>query len=46
MDPITAGVLSVTLTAASLYVLYWVVRRAVAAGIRDARADPTDGPDE
>ncbi|MBN9153731.1 MAG: hypothetical protein J0J05_07095 [Microbacterium sp.] len=45
MDAITAGALSVTLTAVSLYVLYWVVRKAVAAGIRDARADSTDEPE-
>ena len=36
------GVWFMTLTAGAIYVLYWVVRRAVAAGIRDARVDTND----
>ncbi|WP_169566294.1 hypothetical protein [Microbacterium luticocti] len=44
MDPLTGLVLAVVLAAVFFYVLYVVVRRAVAAGIRDAagRAPATD----
>ena len=40
MDPLTSLALTVTIAAVALYALYWVVRRAVAAGIRD---DPQRG---
>ena len=39
MDAITAAVFATTVAAVGLYVLYWVVRKAVSAGIRDAEAD-------
>lgn len=35
-DPLTSTVFTVVLFAVGFYVLYWVVRKAVAAGIRDA----------
>jgi hypothetical protein len=35
-DPLTSLVLAVVLAAVGFYVLYWVVRKAVAAGIQDA----------
>jgi hypothetical protein len=35
-DPFSGLALTVVLAAAGLYVVYWVVRRAVADGIRDA----------
>ncbi|WEG09641.1 hypothetical protein PU630_03470 [Microbacterium horticulturae] len=35
MDPLTGFALTIVLTGASLYALYWVIRKAVAAGIRD-----------
>lgn len=37
MDPFSALALTVVLSGAALYALYWVVRRGVADGIRDAR---------
>lgn len=37
MDPISGAALIVVLTAAWFAVLYQVIRRAVSAGIRDAR---------
>lgn len=40
MDPISSAALFIVLTAAALYALYWVIRRAVAAGIRDAQHQP------
>lgn len=44
MDPISSVALTVVLTAAMFYVLYNVIRKAVAAGIRDAReSDNQDG---
>ena len=39
MDPLTAGVFTIVVAGACLYVLYWVIRKAVAAGIRDAADD-------
>lgn len=39
-DPLTGLVLAVVLCGAGFYVLYWVVRKAVAAGIRDAAEMP------
>ncbi|MEN0084985.1 MAG: hypothetical protein AAGC66_09475 [Leifsonia sp.] len=50
-DPLSSLALTVTLSAAALYALYWTVRRAVAHGIRDASAtgespgegEPRDG---
>jgi hypothetical protein len=38
-------VMPVILVIGGLIALYWVIRRSVAAGIRDARADPTAGED-
>lgn len=38
-DPFSGLALTVVITAVILYALYWVVRRGVAAGIRDARGD-------
>jgi len=35
MDPVTGFALAVVLTGAFLYALYWVIRKGVAAGIRD-----------
>ena len=40
MDPLISAALLVVLVAAFLYVLYWVIRRAVAAGVRDAANEP------
>jgi len=40
MDPLSGAALLVVLVGAFLYVLYWVIRRAVRAGIRDAAAGP------
>ena len=45
MDPLTSFVLAIVLSAVGFYVLYWVVRKAVAAGIRDA-ARGSEGTDE
>ena len=39
-DPLSSLALTVTFAAAGLYALYWVIRRAVAAGIRDASERP------
>ncbi|WP_165310879.1 hypothetical protein [Microbacterium protaetiae] len=39
MDPFTGFAFVVVLTGASLYALYWVIRKAVAAGIRDVEED-------
>ncbi len=39
MDEFTGFVLSLVMAGLGLYVLYLVVRRAVADGIRDARGD-------
>lgn len=44
MDIVSGIALQVVLVAAGFYVLYWVIRRAVRAGIRDARADAAPGP--
>ena len=44
VDPFGALALTVTLSGAALYALYWVVRRAVADGIRDARGASGDEP--
>jgi hypothetical protein len=41
-DPLSGLLLTVVAAAAALYALYWVVRRAVAAGIRDASASGSD----
>ncbi len=35
MDPLTGFALLVVLAGVALYALYWVIRKAVAAGIRD-----------
>jgi len=43
MDPLTGLALTVTVAAVALYALYWVVRHAVAAGIRDARSGNEKG---
>lgn len=37
MDPLTALALQTVLTAAFLYALYWVIRKAVAAGRLERR---------
>lgn len=37
MDPFTSLALTATIAAVVMYVLYWVIRKGVAAGIRDAR---------
>ncbi|WP_186336966.1 hypothetical protein [Microbacterium sp. SLBN-146] len=37
MDSFTGTALIVTVAAVSLYALYWVIRKAVAAGIRDSQ---------
>lgn len=37
-DPLSSLALTVVFAAVGLYALYWVIRRAVAAGIRDAAA--------
>ena len=37
MDPLTSAVLFVTVFAAGSYVLYWIIRKAVAHGIQEAR---------
>ncbi|MDN4598604.1 hypothetical protein [Leifsonia virtsii] len=42
-DPLSSLALSVTLSAAALYALYWTVRRAVAHGIRDAASTGEQG---
>ena len=44
MDPFSAFALTVTLSGAALYSLYWVVRRGVADGIRDVRGASGDSP--
>lgn len=44
MDPFSALALTVVLCGAALYALYWVARRGVADGIRDARGASTDEP--
>jgi len=43
VDSLTSLALTVTIAAVALYALYWVVRRAVAAGIRDARSGNEKG---
>lgn len=37
MDQVTVTAFAIVIAAGLLYVLYWVIRRAVAAGIRDER---------
>lgn len=56
MDPLASLALTVVFAAVALYTLYWVIRWAVAGGIRDAREsaeasrpverapEPGDGP--
>ena len=44
MDPLTSLVFSVVMAAAAFYVLYWVIRKAVAGGIRDAANSTEDSP--
>lgn len=44
MDPFSALALTVVLSGAALYALYWVVRRGVADGIRDVRGASGDEP--
>jgi hypothetical protein len=47
MDPFTSLALTVVLAVVALYTLYWVIRWAVAGGIRDAREPVTaDRPAE
>lgn len=43
MDPISSMALAVVFTAAMFYVLYNVIRKAVASGIRDARESDNQG---
>lgn len=38
-EPLTSLILTAVFAAIGFYVLYWVVRKAVAAGIRDASGD-------
>jgi len=38
--PLSSAALFVVITSAILYALYWVMRRAVAAGIKDAEDRP------
>lgn len=45
-DPLTSLVFTVVLFAVGFYTLYWVVRKAVAAGIRDASRDAENTADE
>ena len=42
MDPFSALALTVVVGGAVLYALYWVIRRAVADGIRDATTERAD----
>ncbi|MGO1393400.1 hypothetical protein [Agrococcus casei] len=42
-DPLTGLALSVVFAAVGFYALYWVIRKAVAAGIRDAARDRGEG---
>jgi len=42
-DPFSGFALTVVVAAVALYALYWVIRRAVAAGIRDARGGNEKG---
>ncbi|QXT61629.1 MULTISPECIES: hypothetical protein [Tessaracoccus] len=44
MDPLTSIVFTVVTAAVAFYVLYWVVRRAVAGGIRDAASTADIAP--
>ncbi|MDR6612558.1 hypothetical protein [Leifsonia sp. 1010] len=44
MDAFSALALTVVLSGAALYALYWVVRRGVADGIRDVRGASGDSP--
>lgn len=44
MDPFSALALTVVLSGAALYALYWVVRRGVADGVRDARGASAGEP--
>lgn len=37
MDPLTSAVLFIAVFAAGSYVLYWVIRKAIAHGIQEAR---------
>ncbi|WP_413354872.1 hypothetical protein [Microbacterium sp. 1P06AB] len=37
MDPLTSAVLFIAVFAAGSYVLYWVIRKAVAHGVQEAR---------
>lgn len=43
MDAITALALQITVAAVIMYLAYWTIRKAVAAGIRDA-AERAAGP--
>ena len=45
-DPIGGLALTLVVAAAGVYALYWVIRRAVAAGIRDAAARPGTTDDD
>ncbi|MGO3146079.1 MAG: hypothetical protein ACTIJ6_00210 [Leucobacter sp.] len=45
-DPLTSLVFTVVLFGVGFYVLYWVIRKAVAAGIRDASRDVESAVDE
>lgn len=44
-DPFSGLALTVVLAGVMLYALYWVIRRGVAAGIRDARGDEDAQPE-
>lgn len=45
-DPFSGAALTVVLAVAGLYAVYWVIRRAVADGIRDAGRRGRDGRDQ
>ncbi|VXC11763.1 hypothetical protein FRIGORI9N_70076 [Frigoribacterium sp. 9N] len=40
MGPLSSAALFVAITCAILYALYWVIRRAVVAGFKDAEDRP------
>jgi hypothetical protein len=46
VDLLTSLVLTLTLCAIGFYVLYWIVRKAVAHGIRDARVTRAAKPED
>lgn len=47
-DPLTSFFFAIVMSAVGFYILYWVVRKAIAAGIRDAApgwADSAERPE-